>query len=255
MKMNIKNIVWKNIHIILLILFIFIIVNLVNRQYENFDDTKPIPSNGVIPDGYYKINDREMKKIPYGYTTNTDKDELLPNTQSAFWVDYVKKEENVQEDPMIINTNTYTPNLDVSYHADEETIKYQSGVYGTSFGTTVVVDNNGNKILIPYNPAQGFPTYYKPGTYKYGANIYVPNYEESIYLSKMNRINKNETNIIKPYEKTKMKYSNVPNKNSIKKVYVKPVYIALSNYVPKNGNTIYSSKTSGLDTTSLYCVK
>ena len=117
----------------------------------------------------------------------------------------------------------------------------------------MVLDNCGNKILIPYNKSQGFPTYYTPGTYKYGANIYVPNYEETVYLSKMNRLNE-ETNLTpSPSDpQSKIQYTN-SNLHNRKIIYLKPEFISLSTYVPNNESTLYSSKTSGIDTTSKYC--
>jgi len=241
-----------------ILLFLLIIAKIISTKYysvkEGLDDTSDIPSDGVIPDGYYKVDNVKMKKIPYGYTTNQDKTELLPNTQANFWKEYVKTKEHVPNDPVVTNTNTYTVNnYDVLYHDDENTIKSQSGIYGTSFGTTMVLDNCGNKILIPYNKSQGFPTYYTPGTYKYGANIYVPNYEETVYLSKMNRLNE-ETNLTpSPSDpQSKIQYTN-SNLHNRKIIYLKPEFISLSTYVPNNESTLYSSKTSGIDTTSKYC--
>ena len=38
--------------------------------------------------------------------------------------------------------------------------------------------------LKPTGDLGGSPTYYKPGTYKFGSATYVPSYEDSIYLSK-----------------------------------------------------------------------
>jgi hypothetical protein len=214
---------------------------------EGLDDTSDIPSNGVIPDGYYKVDNVKMKKIPYGYTTNQDKTELLPNTQANFWKEYVKNKENVPNDPVVTNTNTYTVNnYDVLYHDDENTIKSQSGIYGTSFGTTMVLDNCGNKILIPYSQLQGYPIYYKPGSYKYGASTYIPNYEAGVFLSKSNTNKLPDNSLIQK--------DNLSEKKR-KIVYLKPQFISLSTYAPNNEETIFSSKTSGIGTTSMYNCK
>lgn len=239
----------KNIIILFCILLILLTIGILTNYHslkEGLDnsDAINIPADGVIPDGYYKIDDKTMKKIPYGYTTNSEKNELLPNTQSAFWTDYVKKKENVTDDPAI-NSNKYNSNnYDLLYHDSEETIKYQSGLYGSSIGTTMVLDSCGNKILIPYSEVQGYPIYYTPGTYKYGASKYVPSYEDSIYLSNSMKKNKQSLN------------SNIKKDNLSEKkrniIYLKPQFISLSTYVPKNEETIYSSKTSGIDTTSVY---
>jgi len=241
----------KNIAIVFCMLIFLLIICISINCYsfkEGLDnsDAINIPADGVIPDGYYKIDDKTMKKIPYGYTTNTEKNELLPTTQSSFWVDYVKKKDNVMDDP-ILNSNKYnSDNYNLSYHDSEETIKYQSGLYGSDFGTTMVLDSCGNKILIPYSEMQGYPIYYKPGTYKYGASTYIPNYEDSVFLSKA-----------KPKKmplSSKFKKDNLSEKKT-NIVYLKPQFISLSTYLPKNEETIFSSKTSGIDTTSAYNCK
>jgi len=240
----------KYITVFCIILFLLIIGILTNyyslKEGLDNSDAINIPADGVIPDGYYKIDDKTMKKIPYGYTTNAEKTELLPNTQSAFLVDYVKKKDNVMDDP-ILNSNKYnSDNYDLLYHDSEEAIKYQSGLYGSDFGTTMVLDSCGNKILIPYSESQGYPIYYKPGTYKYGASTYIPTYEDSVFLSKANT---NKLSL-----PSKIIRNTLPEeKRNI--VYLKPQFISLSTYVPNNAETIYSSKTSGIHTTSVYNCK
>ena len=238
----------KNIVILFCILLILLTIGILTNYYslkEGLDnsDAINIPVDGVIPDGYYKIDDKTMKKIPYGYTTNTEKNELLPNTQSSFWVDYVKKKDNVMDDPILNSKKYNSDNYDLLYHDSEETIKYQSGLYGSEFGTTMVLDSCGNKLLIPYNEVQGYPIYYKPGTYKYGGSTYIPNYEDSVFLSK--------AKTKKMTLSSKFKKNNLSEKKT-NVVYLKPQFISLSTYLPKNEETIFSSKTSGIDTTSVY---
>ena len=243
----------QKILILFCILLILLVIGIFTARYsskeglDNFDAIN-IPVSGIIPDGYYKIDDTKMKKIPYGYTTNTEKTELLPNTQATYWKEYSKKKDNIPGSPVtdgstIENSKYNANNYDLLYHDSEETIKYQSGLYGSEFGTTMVLDSCGNKILIPYSEMQGFPTYYKPGSYKYGASTYIPNYEASVLLSKSNM-------------KTKKKYEKSSEKKYQKNViYLKPQFISLSTYLPNNTETIFSSKTSGIETTSLYNCK
>jgi len=239
----------KYIIVLFCIILILLIIGILTNYYsfkEGLDnsDAIDIPVNGAIPDGYYKIGDKKMKKIPYGYTTNAEKTVLLPNTQSSFWVDYVKKKDNVMDDP-ILNSNKYnSDNYDLLYHDSEVAIKSQSGVYGSDFGTTMVLDSCGNKILIPYTPSQGNILYYQPGTYTYGASTYVPTYEDTVLLSKANLSSSSSS--------SKMTKKNILPDKKRNILYLKPQFISLSRYVPKNEETIYSSKTSGIDTTSAY---
>jgi hypothetical protein len=215
--------------LVILILCILCQFYAINEGLDNADGID-IQSNGVIPDGYYKISSTKIKKIPFGYITNNDKTELILKPY---------------------NTNNY----DVLYHDEEQTIISQGGVYGAGIDSTMVLDSCGNKVLIPYSKTQGFPIYYKPGTYKYGANTYVPNYEDSVYLSKMNNIKPLPISS-NPYEKSlNIQNANISNKTGKKIVYVKPVFVSLPNYLPKNDNTIFSSTTTGMETTSVYSTK
>jgi len=243
-----------------MLIFLVIICISINcySSKEGLDnsDVINIPANRIIPDGYYKIDDIKMKKIPYGYTTNTEKNELLPTTQSSFWVDYVKNKDIMTDDPILNSRRYNSDNYDLLYHDSEETIKYQSGLYGSDFGTTMVLDSCGNKILIPYNKVQGYPIYYKPGSYKYGASTYIPNYEDSVYLSKANNVDSSLYIPKSSLSSSRLKYTKLPKKQRRQTViYLKPQFISLSTYVPNNSETIYSSKTSGIDTTSGYNCK
>lgn len=243
----------KNILIIFCILLILLAIAILITSYsckEGLDNSDEIniPTGGVIPDGYYKISDTKMKKIPDGYITNSEKNELLPNrqTQTSFWVDYVKKKDNIMNEPILNSKKYNSDNYDLLYHDSEETIKYQSGLYGSDFGTTMVLDNCGNKILIPYSQLQGYPIYYKPGSYKYGASTYIPNYEAGVFLSKSNTNKLPDNSLIQK--------DNLSEKKR-KIVYLKPQFISLSTYAPNNEETIFSSKTSGIGTTSMYNCK
>ena len=89
------------------------------------------------------------------------------------------------------NSITYIPysdknkdiNLDITYHPDENTILQNSTKYNLLSDTIVSIDACGNKILSPKN-IEGPHIYYEPGSFKFGASTYVPNYADSIYLSK-----------------------------------------------------------------------
>jgi hypothetical protein len=249
----------KNMGIVFLIVIILLVIGIFSTYYpfkEGLDnsDTIDIPADGVIPDGYYKIRDGKMKKIPYGYTTNVEKNELLPNTQTAFWVNEVKKNisgNSVTDGSTIENSKYNAGNYDFSYHDSLASIKSQSGVYGTDFGTTIVVDSCGNKILIPYNEWQGHSIYYKPGSYKYGASTYIPSYEDSVYFGKKNYYGNTSFKPLLKKQST-LKYSRLSKNYGENVIYTEPQFIISSTYIPINEITTYSSKTSGIDTTTVY---
>ena len=77
---------------------------------------------------------------------------------------------------------------DISYNADPYyNVQYHADTYDVSGdinkGTAYVVDKSGNIIALPPTGLEVTPTYYQPGSYRFGASTYVPNYEDSIYLS------------------------------------------------------------------------
>lgn len=73
-------------------------------------------------------------------------------------------------------------NLDVTYHPDATTILQNSS--NLLSDTIISHDASGNQILIPKNIG-GPSIYYEPGSFKFGASTYVPNYADSIFLSKI----------------------------------------------------------------------
>ena len=76
-------------------------------------------------------------------------------------------------------------NYDVQFHDKVDVIQATSGLYDLSFVQVRVLDQNGKSILIPKTKSQGNVTYYQPGEYPFGAATYVPNYEDSSYLRKI----------------------------------------------------------------------
>jgi hypothetical protein len=77
-----------------------------------------------------------------------------------------------------------TNNYNVQYHDSIDDLNSQKGIYDLSFGSMVVLDKSGNKVAIPYVKGQALPTYYQPGSFIFGSSNYVPNYEDSVYLSR-----------------------------------------------------------------------
>ena len=77
-------------------------------------------------------------------------------------------------------------NLNIQYHDSPEKIAKDEGINLETVSIRVF-DPNEQKIVTIKRPAvQNSATYYEPGTYKYGASKYVPNYTESVLLSASN---------------------------------------------------------------------
>jgi hypothetical protein len=187
--------------------------NLIPPTYYRIDETRmatlpynnyvgPMPYNNKIPYGYYivtmpnDIGDR-MAKIPSGYaideTSNNRK--IFPKTQTAIYEESKPDKDlpagkKVHKDPVL---QPVTPDEKSAYKMDDYNVQYhdnitdmntQMGINKTPLTSTYVYDKDGNRIILPSVGNQPSPTYYSPGSFIFGSTGYVPNYEDSVYLSK-----------------------------------------------------------------------
>ena len=83
-----------------------------------------------------------------------------------------------------VNYRYNKDNLDITYHADATSILNNSTNSSMLSDTIISYDASGKQILIPKN-IEGPAIYYEPGSFRFGASTYVPNYADSIYLSKI----------------------------------------------------------------------
>lgn len=74
-------------------------------------------------------------------------------------------------------------NIDVQYHEDPTVIANR---YGLPFGTSIVYDKSGNKMLLRSDATMARPVYFDPSNEIYNPTSFVPNYEESILLRSTN---------------------------------------------------------------------
>ena len=78
-------------------------------------------------------------------------------------------------------------NLNAQFHDDIDTIVKQNDMYDLSFGDVRVKDQNGNVYILPRAGSQSSVTYYEPGSFTYSGSVYVPNYEDSVYLGSVSK--------------------------------------------------------------------
>lgn len=99
-------------------------------------------------------------------------------------------------------------NYDVTYHDSVEDLIAQN----TVTGVTRVVNENGELVELT-GPIEKTPPYFNsPSMYKYGLTAYVPNYTDSVYLSKTHGVHKeNEEHDFKipNYPSSNLKYENI----------------------------------------------
>jgi hypothetical protein len=92
---------------------------------------------------------------------------------------------NINENLTTIDQKSVMSNgYDTQFHESIEDIKKQVDTYLPQMQSVSVKDSSGNPISIDIPKYMGWNDYYSPGTYKYGSSFYVPDYEDSIYLSR-----------------------------------------------------------------------
>ena len=161
-----------------------------NSGENNIGEETALPTTDEDTNGeqkvYYRIKLTSgtntkyvMKQLPYpipkGYelnkTANTDK-------TSDFLV----------FNPTLYALSTFdstfdAKDIDRKYHDDD-----MSDASDNNLGVYYQFDQNGNMVKIENTEAQFSPVlYYIPGAYKFGSSNYVPNYEDSVYLSRTTR--------------------------------------------------------------------
>lgn len=140
-------------------------------------------------DGYYIINATGTyykKIIPNGYDISSNDS---PQTE------YRKLPAAGAHTPLKYNPN-FTPDkysmTDISYNARDTDRVYRdpSGASKTedpNLGKYWMFDSEGKLIEVNTESNKSPILYYVPGAYKFGASNYVPNYEDSVFLSRTTR--------------------------------------------------------------------
>jgi hypothetical protein len=143
------------------------------QYYEN----KFTPNNYPIflPEGvYYTDKDKKtMSILRYNMLADTNKGYgafVNPNINLSM-TDFNYMNSNYRD---------ISNNINIQFHDDLNTVK---NLYDLSYGEVRVLDQTGNLVILPAAGSQGLMTYYQPGEFPFGASTYVPNYEDSIYLS------------------------------------------------------------------------
>ena len=139
-------------------------------------------------DGYYIINAAGMyykKLIPNGYDIDSN---------NPVETEYKKLPLVGKHTPLKYNPN-FTPEkysmTDISYNARDTDRVYRDPSVGKTddpnLGKYWMFDDEGKLIEVNTESNKSPILYYVPGAYKFGASNYVPNYEDSVYLSRTTR--------------------------------------------------------------------
>ena len=133
-------------------------------------------------DGYYIINATGTyykKMIPNGYDISSN---------DPVQTEYKKLPEVGKHTPLKYTPDKYSM-TDISYNARDTDRVYRDPKVGvdTNMGKYWMFDSEGKLIEVNTESNKSPILYYVPGAYKFGASNYVPNYEDSVYLSRTTR--------------------------------------------------------------------
>lgn len=199
------------------------------------DPTSYITVSGraKIDPNYYIQSDGTLAAIPNGYIQAPGKRSYIPKTQTAI---YSQSQLNVKNDEIdrkiasLTDTNYdrnsfsskqqqidyllsqkmsageinktsnklyNSDNYDITYH-DEPSGKDEGDA---GVGKMWIRSKSGELVSVPYSDVKNRTLYYEPGSYRFGPSSYVPNYAESVYLSKLT--NEPTTSIVHDFSSQK----------------------------------------------------
>jgi hypothetical protein len=154
-------------------------------------ESTPLPKNGDGTSKYYRIapfNDAKGNVILDKY-----KMKALPTPLPKGYIidakEYLIFNPDVTEYAFSTFDSTYDPTkTDIKYHDGIPEVKKEQ-INNDDIGKYYSFDANGQLIREENTDASFSPVlYYIPGAYKYGSSNYVPNYEDSVYLSRTTRL-------------------------------------------------------------------
>jgi hypothetical protein len=173
-----------------------------------------------ISPGYYIDVSGYLASVPYGYTADANMRSYKPSSKTALYeakslektnkdidakikeleakiagtpvpltlktlqdeIERLKQQKiNVMDTDKTSNKQYNSDNLDITYHADT----VESPDESTAGAGKMWVKIDGNLVAVPYSDVSNTTLYYSSGDYIYNSASYVPNYEESVFLSKL----------------------------------------------------------------------
>lgn len=157
-------------------------------EISNIDGLSAISADAItFEDGYFIINSGGLfykKLIPNGYDISSN---------DPVQTEYMKLPSLNTYTPLKYNPNFTTEKYDpkFTYDAKNTDKEYRDISYGktddANLGKYWMFDEEGKLLEVSTEMNKSPILYYIPGAYKFGASNYVPNYEDSVYLSRTTR--------------------------------------------------------------------
>lgn len=150
-------------------------------------ETVPLPTNDNGKK-YYRVKVVDEKTKSISYKMKEQPNPLPRGYELGKNNTYDKTADFLVLNPTLYALSTFDSNYsptDINnvYHDTD-----MSDAADNNLGVFYQFDQNGNMIKIENTEAQFSPVlYYVPGAYKFGSSNYVPNYEDSVYLSRTTR--------------------------------------------------------------------
>ena len=187
----------------------------------------PVNSNVLqvkakIDYNYYIDASGMLDIVPYGYVSSPNKLSYIPKTNVAIYeqrinniidasinelqtfmlanpppskevVDQYKikiaklqQQKISNSDSKTSNSEYNSDNFDITYHAEPTIASDDESTAGP--GKMWIKDKDGKLIAVPYADVSNTTLYYQTGSYPFGPSSYVPNYEETVFLSKLSNL-------------------------------------------------------------------
>ena len=197
-------------------------------SYNDALTGKIVQGKAQIAEGYYINKSGLLEIVPYGYVVTSDKRSYTAKTNTALYQeatiettnseiearinhitslikstaptdtvtikDLQEQIEDLQQQKIqqidnneTSNTSYNSDNLDMTYHTDP-TLETPPDANNLLVGQMWIKDANGNLQTVPYSDVKNTTHYYPSGSYVFNPPTYVPNYEESVFLSKITNL-------------------------------------------------------------------
>jgi hypothetical protein len=192
--------------------------------YNDTTTGLPIQVRAQIQPGYYIDASGYLEVVPYGNIASTDKFSYVPSSKTAAYAQAAvantnakineqiaqlkqqiattptsdtftinglqqklanlqQQQINNMESNKISNSDYNSDNFDITYHADPtQNEQPDSSTAGVG---KMWVNINGSLVAMPYSDVSNTTLYNSSGSYTFNPASYVPNYEESVFLSKL----------------------------------------------------------------------
>jgi len=195
-------------------------------SYNDTVNGSVVQVKAKLEPGYFINESGFLEIVPYGYVVSSNKRAYVTKTHISNYVEgsfantnaaidvkikafedlknattdpekikiYKQKIDDLKKQKLsVMDSNTTSnkmynsDNLDITYHADptQETSPDSNNL---AVGQMWMKDPNGNLSVVAYKDELNTTHYYPSGSYVFNPPTYVPNYEESVFLSKMTNL-------------------------------------------------------------------